>query len=167
MLIAFSLHLAPFHLCCAPQKIFDEIIAALQLQWSQEHGEDGTDGAGLHLYRYRVRLGNTEAVSSLLCIKQLTVDFGDFVPLDFNSDGSRDDVFYYTDSGEVAPSAAAKIGNKMIFTFSPPVCPDKETSFFGLASIAEPSMGLIEDTAELVTTEDTTFSMDICGPSLS
>lgn len=125
---------------------------------TQEPGEPGTPGAGLHVYEYRVNLEDVAGLTARICVSSLKLDFGPIASLDYDRDGDADDVYVVTGGGlgSVAPSLADQTGDTVTFTFSPPVCPgsrpgDGESSFFfGLASTNPPR----DDTAEAAFTLD-------------
>ncbi|MCB8983771.1 MAG: S8 family serine peptidase [Ardenticatenaceae bacterium] len=107
-------------------------------------GQIGTAGAGLYPYLYRVDMSELVGPGNPACITSLSLDFGPIVPLDYDGNGSLDQVFIVTSGGigSVAPSSAELTGGQLTFNFSPPVCGDfspaqdngESTFFFGLAS---------------------------------
>lgn len=107
-------------------------------------GESGTDGAGLYAYEYRIDLQELIGPGNPGCVTELAVDFGPIVPLDYDGNGSLDQVYVVTAGGlgSVAPSAVNQTGGVVEFSFSPPVCGDfsdkqdngASTFFFGMAS---------------------------------
>jgi hypothetical protein len=105
-------------------------------------GQAGTAGAGWYAYLYRIDLRQLAGLTALPCVNSLKITFGPVKSLDYNSDGTPDQVFVVTAGGlgSVAPSAADKVGNDITFSFNPPVCAGSspgngQTSyFFGLAS---------------------------------
>ena len=109
---------------------------------SQPPGEAGTPGAGLYAHEYRVNLTPSGALTAIVCVRSLSLDFGPIKRLDYDADGDLDDVYVVTSGGlgTVAPSAARQRGGRVTFTFQPGVCPGNapgngQTSFsFGLAS---------------------------------
>ncbi len=109
---------------------------------TQPPGEPGTPGQGLYAYEYRVDLTPAGALTAQICVDSLSLDFGAIEPLDYDVDGDLDDVYVVTAGGlgSVAPFRARRNGDRVTFTFNPPVCPGNapgngETSyFFGLAS---------------------------------
>ncbi len=109
---------------------------------TQPPGEAGTAGQGLYAYEYRVDLTGVGALTAQICVDGLSLEFGPIEALDYDVDGDLDDVYVITAGGlgSVAPSSASRNGNRVTFSFNPPVCPGNapgngETSFFfGLAS---------------------------------
>lgn len=107
-------------------------------------GELGTLGAGLFAYEYRVDMREMAGIGNPGCVTKLTLDFGPVVPLDYDDNGTLDDVYVVTGGGlgSVAPSNITQTGGMISFDFSPPVCSDfspkqdngESTFFFGLAS---------------------------------
>lgn len=105
-------------------------------------GQAGTAGAGTYAYLYRLDLRQLAGLTALPCVNSLKITFGPVKSLDYNSDGTVDQVFVITAGGlgSVAPSAADKVGNDITFNFSPPVCAGnspgsgQSSYFFGLAS---------------------------------
>jgi len=97
--------------------------------------------AAARLYVYEYRLDLREAVGTN-GIATLTVDVGPNARLDFDGDGSKDDVFVTTKGnlGNVGLLSAVRSGSRVIFTFLTPVAggsaPGKGDSsfFFGLVS---------------------------------
>lgn len=109
-------------------------------------GQAGTVGAGKHAYLYRLDLTQLVGITAAPCVTQLKLSFGPVASLDYDGNGSADQVFVGTGGGlgSVAPSSVDKTGNTLTFNFKTPVCsgsaPGKgQTSyFFGLASTQPP-----------------------------
>ncbi len=109
-------------------------------------GEAGTPAAGLHAYLYRIDLTQLAGITALPCITEMTIDFGPVVKLDYDDDGTSEDIFVITGGGlgSVGPSSATQDGRMITFTFSPGVCAGSspgtgQTSFFfGLTSANPP-----------------------------
>ncbi len=107
-------------------------------------GDVGTAGVGLFPYLYRVDMTELVGPGNPGCVTSFSLDFGPVVPLDYDDDGSLEQVFVITSGGlgSVAPSAVDLTGGELTISFSPPVCGDfsaqqnnGESSFFmGLAS---------------------------------
>ena len=105
-------------------------------------GKPGTVGAGKYAYEYRLDLTDLVGLTAAPCVTQLKLTFGPVVSLDYDGNGTAEQVFVTTKGGlgSVAPSSVDKTGNVVTFNFKTPVCsgssPGKgETSyFFGLAS---------------------------------
>lgn len=113
---------------------------------SQPPGEPGTPGEGLYAHEYRVDLTPVGALTGVVCVRSLSLDFGEIARLDYDGDGRSEDVYVVTSGGlgSVGPSSASKNGNRVTFHFVPGVCPGNapgngETSFFfGVASTRPP-----------------------------
>jgi hypothetical protein len=105
-------------------------------------GKPGTVGAGRYAYEYRLDLTQLTGLTALPCVTQLKLVFGPVVALDYDGNGTTEQVFVTTAGGlgSVKPSAVDKTGNIVTFSFNPPVCAGSspghgQTSyFFGLAS---------------------------------
>jgi hypothetical protein len=109
-------------------------------------GEPGTVGAGKHAYLYRLDLTQLTGLTAAPCVTQLKLTFGPVVSLDYDGNGSADQVFVGTQGGlgSVAPSSVDLTSGTVTFNFNTPVCSGSspghgETSyFFGLASTRAP-----------------------------
>jgi hypothetical protein len=118
-------------------------------------GESGTPAEGLYGYKYRLDLRQLAGLTAMPCINRFSIDFGPVSPLDYDDDGNPDDVFVVTSGGlgSVAPSSAEKVGDRITFTFSPPVCAGnspgngESSYFFGLTS-AEPPRAVVAQIAD-------------------
>jgi hypothetical protein len=105
-------------------------------------GKPGTVGAGRYPYEYRLDLTQLTGLTALPCVTQLKLVFGPVVSLDYDGNGTTEQVFVTTVGGvgSVKPSAVDKTGNVVTFNFNPPVCAGSspghgQTSyFFGLAA---------------------------------
>jgi hypothetical protein len=105
-------------------------------------GKPGTVGAGKYEYDYRLDLTQLTGVTAAPCITQLKITFGPVVSLDYDGDGTTEQVFVTTVGGlgTVAPSSVDKTGNVVTFNFKTPVCSGSSpghgqtTYFFSLAS---------------------------------
>jgi hypothetical protein len=99
--------------------------------------------AGLYVYEYRIDLRDVVGRNG---ITALAVDVGPTAKIDFNGDGRKEDVFVTTKGslGNVGLHSAVRSGNRITFTFQPPVAggsaPGKgdSTLFFGLVSKHSP-----------------------------
>ena len=95
--------------------------------------------AGLYVYEYRIDLRDAVGAHG---ITTLTIDVGPNAKFDFNGDGRKDDVFVTTKGnlGNVGLRSAVRSGNRITFTFQPPVAggsgPGRgdSTYFFGVVS---------------------------------
>lgn len=109
-------------------------------------GEAGTAAAGLYGYMYRLDLRKLAGITALPCINQFIIDFGPIARLDYDDNGSDDDVWVITSGGlgTVGPSSAEKSGDSVIFSFNPPICAGSHPGggdssyFFGLTSTRSP-----------------------------
>ncbi|MGD2111708.1 MAG: hypothetical protein PVI86_20215, partial [Phycisphaerae bacterium] len=105
-------------------------------------GESGTAAEGLYGYQYRLDLRELMGLTALGCITSLTIDFGSVVSLDYDDDGTLDQVYVVTTGGlgSVVPTSAIRTGGTITFSFSPGVCAGgspgsgESTYFFGLTS---------------------------------
>lgn len=118
-------------------------------------GEEGTPGAGLTSYLYRIDLSPIGGVTAQPCITELSIDFGPLAPLDYDGDGDPDDAYVVTRGGigSVRPASADQVGDRITFRFLPAVCAGNRpgagdsTFFFGLAAEGEPTVVAARATA--------------------
>jgi Right handed beta helix region len=110
-------------------------------------GEKGTRGEGLFAYLYRLDLSKLKGSNDAPCIHGLSIDFGPVEPLDYNGDERRDDGFIIADGGPgtLPPHSAERLGDTVIFHFSPVLCAARISSgdatfFFGLATKHAPTI---------------------------
>lgn len=117
------------------------------LQSRTFEGKPGAPANGLHGYEYRIDLRNALGIVSIPCISSMTIDFGPVVStLDYNGDGSADQVYVVTSGGlgSIGLAKAEQSDNAITFTFGAPVCAGgspgagDSTYFFGLASMQPP-----------------------------
>lgn len=109
-------------------------------------GEPATVGEGLVPYEYRIDLRAIGGVTAAPCITELSLDFGPFEALDYDGDGSPEDVFVVSRGGlgSVGPASADRVGGRIVFRFEPAVCAGnrpgagESTFFFGLAAAGPP-----------------------------
>lgn len=109
-------------------------------------GEAGTTGEGFVPYEYRLDLRPIGGVTALPCFTELSLDFGDHRPLDYDGDGDPEDVFVVTGGGlrSVGLASADRTGDRITFRFAPAVCAGNRPGagesnfFFGLAGSAPP-----------------------------
>ncbi|MBL7791461.1 MAG: hypothetical protein JNK77_03985 [Saprospiraceae bacterium] len=134
-------------------------------------GEAGTPGAGLYAYEYRIDLRQMAGLTHLEGVKELSLDFGPVSSLDYNGDGSADDVYVITAGGlgTVAPSSAVKSGNRIIFKFGTSIyagnAPGNGQSsfFFGIAS-RSPAYPV---EAHIVDTQNNSYTLDARAPNFN
>lgn len=134
-------------------------------------GEAGTPGAGLYAYQYRIDLSQMAGITFLAGVKELSLDFGPVSSLDYNGDGSPDDVYVVTSGGlgSVAPSAVEQSSNRITFKFNPSISPGsapgngQSSFFFGLTSTfpAQP----VE--ARIVDTQNNNYTLEARAPNFS
>ncbi|MFL6233683.1 MAG: hypothetical protein ACJ76N_11160 [Thermoanaerobaculia bacterium] len=133
-------------------------------------GKPGTVGAGKYEYDYRLDLTHLTGLTAAPCVRQLKITFGPVVSLDYDGDGTTEQVFVVTAGGlgTVAPSSADKTGNVVTFNFQTPVCSGSspghgQTSyFFGLAS-SQPARAV---TATVVPTLGGPLSLNARAPRI-
>lgn len=117
-----------------------------RLQTRTYVGQAGAPAAGKTAYVYRLDLTQAVGIVSIPCVSALEVDFGPVASLDYDKNGTLEQVYVVTSGGlgSVGLAGATKTGNLVRFTLATPVCaggaPGKgETSyFFGLAASAAP-----------------------------
>ena len=122
------------------------ISGTARLQTRTFPGAAGARAAGTTGYEYRLDLTEAVGIVSTPCITALNVDFGPVTSLDYNKNGTPDQVFVVTSGsvGTVGLSGASEVGSVITFTLASPVCvgpsPGKGESsyFFGLASVNAP-----------------------------
>ncbi|MDH5507394.1 MAG: hypothetical protein OEZ02_09250 [Anaerolineae bacterium] len=132
-------------------------------------GEAGTPAEGLYGYEYRIDLREQIGYTQIACVTSMTIDFGPVSKLDYDEDGSTEDVYVITSGGlgNVAPSSAKKAGNSITFNFAPGVCaggsPGNGDSsyFFGLASQYPPAPA----TATVKDNNGNSYTLDITAPA--
>lgn len=117
------------------------------LQSRSLRGSPDSRAVGLYIYQYRVDLRNAAGVTNIDCVTSVTLNFGPVVStLDFNGDGTSDQVFVVTSGGvgSIGVASADKVGSHITFNFGSPVCAGRspgagQSSFFwGLVSSREP-----------------------------
>jgi hypothetical protein len=123
----------------------------------------GTPAAGLYPYEYRVALDGASGGGAGACVRSLSLDFGPVRSLDYNGSGTVEQVFTTTQGGlgSVRPSAAELAGDRLTFTFDPPVCPGATSYFFGLASEHPPR----DVTAEIRDVAGNSYSLPAQAPA--
>ncbi|MFN2491689.1 MAG: hypothetical protein ABR501_02250 [Pyrinomonadaceae bacterium] len=112
------------------------------------NGKPGSPAAGLFAYEYRLDLRNAVGRTAIACVDWVSLDFGPVVStLDYNGDRRRgDQVFVITSGGmgTIGIRSAIKLGNKITFRFTSPVCgggspgAGKTTFFWGLVAKTGP-----------------------------
>lgn len=131
-------------------------------------GESGTDGEGLTAYLYRVDLSRVIGLTALPCVSSMALDFGGLESLDYDDDGSPEEVFVVAGGGigSVGLSRAEQTGDRIVFHFDSGLCAGSRTGdgtssfFFGLASEGRPE----DAVAEVVSTVDDGVSVDTRAP---
>lgn len=121
----------------------------------------GTPAAGKYMYQYRVDLTNATATPAPQ-VTSFTIDFGPAAAMDFNGDGTTEQVFVITQGGlgSVAPVTADQTGRMITFTFSPPVPGGQTSYFFGLVS----DMAPVQVRATLTTNVQPTIAVQARAP---
>jgi len=122
-------------------------------------GEAGTAAAGLYPYEYRINLTNLVGTSPKACVTEFTIKFGPVKSVDYDGDGSLDQVYVVTQGGlgSAGPISADQSMGTITFKFQSHPCSGSaagngETSyFFGLTSAQAPT----EVTATLKTSAGT------------
>ncbi len=109
-------------------------------------GQRGTTGQGLTAYLYRVDLSglDQDPLEAPACINNLVLrNVGPHVPLDFDGDGAKEDLFVVTGGGigTVGLGGALRAGAHLVVGFRPALCPGQSTFFLGLASEGGASEG--------------------------
>jgi hypothetical protein len=112
------------------------------------NGKPGSPAAGLFAYEYRLDLRNAVGLTAIACVDWVSLDFGPVVnTLDYNGDRRRgDQVFVITTggTGTIGIASAIKLGNKITFRFTSPVCGGgapgrgQTTFFWGLVAKTGP-----------------------------
>lgn len=112
------------------------------------NGKPGSPAAGLFVYEYRLDLRDAVGLTAIACVDWVSFDFGPVVnTLDYNGDRRRgDQVFVVTKGGlgTIGIASANKVGNKITFKFTSPVCgggrpgAGQTTFFWGLVSKTGP-----------------------------
>jgi len=132
-------------------------------------GQPGTAAAGMYGYLYRVDLtGLVLPNSAKSCVAAFSIDFGAVKSIDYDSDGSPDQVFVITTGGlgSVAPASASQTGNAITFTFASHPCTGtalakgESSFFFGLVS----QQTSTTSTAKLKTTSSAILTLDALTP---
>jgi hypothetical protein len=109
-------------------------------------GKPGAPASDKTAYVYRLDLTQAVGIVNIPCVSALRLDFGAVTNLDYDKNGTLEQVFVVTSGGlgSVGLASADKLGNVITFNLSAPVCagssPGKgDTSFFfGLATATSP-----------------------------
>ena len=123
----------------------------------------GTPAAGSFPYEYRVALDGASGGGPGACVRSLSLDFGPVRSFDYDGSGSVSQVFTVTQGGlgSVRPSGAELAGDRLTFTFDPPVCPGATSYFFGLSSPHPPR----DVTAEVRDVAGNVYSLQAKAPA--
>jgi hypothetical protein len=105
-------------------------------------GETGTAAEGLYGYEYRIDLTEVAGILNIVCISSFRIVFGPVESLDFDGNGSNEEVFVVTTGGlgNISPSSVDVAGDTLTFNFSPGICAGNAPGngdcsfFFGLVS---------------------------------
>jgi hypothetical protein len=100
-------------------------------------GEPGTQAEGLYGYEYRIDIRDVAGILNMVSITSLRIVFGPVESLDFDGDGTLEEVYVVTSGGlgSVAPTSVDVAGDTLTFNFSPGVSVGSypgggESSFF-------------------------------------
>ena len=128
-------------------------------------GDAGLPGSGLYPYRWRIALEQASPNPDVMCVSSFTIPFGPHVQLDFDGDGTDDDVYWFTDGlGSSPPTSAIKCGDFITFHFVDPVCVGATSHFFGLVSGADPRLDVM---ANLTLANDgSQFPVEVTVPKI-
>ena len=105
-------------------------------------GEAGTPAEGLYGYEYRIDLTEVAGILNIVCISSFNIVFGPVVSLDFDGNGSNEEVYVVTTGGlgNISPTSVDVAGDTLTFNFSPGICAGNAPGngdcsfFFGLVS---------------------------------
>jgi hypothetical protein len=105
-------------------------------------GKSGTAAAGLYAYLYRIDLSKAMATVGYRCVSSFSIPFGPVKSVDYNGDGTSEQVFVITSGGlgSISPVTAVESGNNVTFTFQSPFCDGGQPGkggmsfFFGMTS---------------------------------
>lgn len=105
-------------------------------------GETGTLAEGLYGYEYRIDLTEVGGILNIVCISSFKIVFGPVESLDFDGNGSNEDVYVVTTGGlgNISPTSVDVAGDTLTFNFSPGICAGNAPGngdcsfFFGLVS---------------------------------
>lgn len=105
-------------------------------------GETGTVAEGLYGYEYRIDLTEMAGILDIVCISSFKIVFGPVESLDFDGNGSNEEVYVVTTGGmgNIAPTSVDVAGDTLTFNFSPGIyvgnAPGNGDSsfFFGIVS---------------------------------
>ncbi|MCK5115552.1 MAG: hypothetical protein KAR44_03065 [Candidatus Aegiribacteria sp.] len=105
-------------------------------------GEAGTVAEGLYGYEYRIDLSEVAGILNIVCISSFRIVFGPVVLLDFDGNGSSEEVYVVTTGGlgNISPTSVDVAGDTLTFNFSPGICAGNAPGngdcsfFFGLVS---------------------------------
>lgn len=105
-------------------------------------GEPGTAAEGLFGYEYRIDLTEVGGILNIVCVNSFRIIFGPVESLDFDGNGSDEEVYVVTTGGlgNIAPTSVDVAGDTLTFNFSPGICAGNAPGngdcsfFFGLVS---------------------------------
>ena len=105
-------------------------------------GETGTVAEGLYGYEYRIDLTEVGGILNIACISSFRIVFGPVESLDFDGNGSNEEVYVVTTGGlgNITPTSVDVAGDTLTFNFSPGICAGNAPGngdcsfFFGVVS---------------------------------
>lgn len=105
-------------------------------------GETGMVAEGLYGYQYLIDLTEVGGILNIVCISSFRIVFGPVVSLDFDGNGSSEEVYVVTTGGlgNITPTSVDVAGDTLTFNFSPGICAGNAPGngdcsfFFGLVS---------------------------------
>lgn len=103
-------------------------------------GDEGTAGAGLGAFLYRLDLSDARGLTTQPCVTRLTLESGPIARLDYDTDGTSDSAFVLSldGVGSVGPTAIERVGDTLVVHFAKGVCAGDASYPFGFASWGTP-----------------------------
>ena len=99
-------------------------------------GDEGTVGAGLRAFLYRLNLSEARGLTTQPCVTRLSFESGPIARLDYDADGTSDGAFVLSldGTGSVGPGAVEYLGDTLVVHFAKGVCAGDSSYEFGFAS---------------------------------